>query len=146
MSYEEEVSGEGFFAELAEHQSHANRRILLMFSDMERITYSSIRHLLEKYNIDVSDEVELKSQGVAEARNVRGREWDSIVASMIEEYPAYIEEFYSVRQLAPSADRSTIDILIEHEQAMLDFAILHSQGASDSTAPLIQFIARHRRS
>lgn len=146
VSYEEEVSGEAFFTELAECQSLANRRILLIFAEMERITYTSIGHLLEKYNIDVSDETELRRDGIAEAKSVGSCEWMSIVASMVEDYPSYIEEFRSVKKLAPAADSYAIDVLIEHEQAMLDFAILHTQGASDSTAPLIDFITRYGRS
>ena len=146
VSYEEEVSGEAFFAELAEHQTPANRHILLIFADMEQITSTSIKYLLKKHNIDVSSETELRRDGIAEARKVSSSDWAFLVASMIEDYPSYIEEFRSLKRLAPVADRNAINVLIEHEQAMLDFAILHEQGASDSTEPLVQFVTRHRRS
>ena len=146
VSYEEEVSGEAFFTELAEYQSIAYRRILLLFAEMERITYTSIRHLLDKYNIEVSDDKELKRDGIAEAKNIGSCEWTAIVASMVEDYSSYIEEFRSVKKLAPTTDSDAIDVLIEHEQAMLDFAVLHTQGASDVVAPLKDFITRYGRS
>ena len=145
VSFEEEISGEAFFTELAEYQSPANRRILLIFADMERITYTAIRHLLSKHRIDVSDDMELRRNGISEAKKISRSEWASIVASMIEDYPQYIEEFRSLRVLAPAADRDAVDILIEHEQAMLDFAILNAQGASDGTEPLVQFVTRYSR-
>lgn len=143
ISYEEEISGEAFFTALAGYQSPANRDILLMFAAMERITTSAISPLVEKHAIAARDADDLRREGIAEARALSGKDWPALVASMIETYPVFVDEFRAIKALAPVEDRDGIDILIEHEQAMLSFAERQQQGDSDCTRPLLDFIARH---
>ena len=142
-SFEEEVLGEAFFRELAQHQTPANRITLLMFAEIERITISSIEHLIAKYNIVTTDTDSLRKDGTGKAASLKHENWHVIIAKIIENYPIFIDEFRSLRDMAADKDTAAIDILIEHEQAMLDFAIRQQAGAANPRMPLETFIQKY---
>jgi len=142
-SFEEEVLGEAFFRELAQHQTPANRITLLMFAEIERITISSIEHLIAKYNIVTTDIDSLRKDGTSKAASLKHENWHVIIAKIIENYPIFIGEFRSLRDMAADKDTAAIDILIEHEQAMLDFAIRQQAGAANPRMPLETFIQKY---
>jgi hypothetical protein len=142
-SFEEEVLGEAFFRELAQHQTPANRITLLMFAEIERITISSIEHLIAKYNIVTTDTDSLRKDGTGKAASLKHENWHVIIAKIIDNYPIFIDEFRSLRDMAADKDTAAIDILIEHEQAILDFAIRQQAGAANPRMPLETFIQKY---
>lgn len=142
-SFEEEVLGEAFFRELAQHQTPANRITLLMFAEIERITISSIEHLIAKYNIVTTDTDSFRKDGTGKAASLKHENWHVIIAKIIENYPIFIDEFHSLRDMAADKDTAAIDILIEHEQAILDFAIRQQAGAANPRMPLETFIQKY---
>jgi hypothetical protein len=143
VSYEEEVSGDAFFTELAQHQAPSNRITLLMFAEIERITISCLKHLIAKYNIVTTDEDSLRQDGTREAASLKHEKWHVIIAKIIENYPTFIDEFCGLHDMAAAEDTATIDILIEHEQAMLDYAIRQQAGEANPRMPLENFIQKY---
>jgi hypothetical protein len=62
------------------------------------------------------------------------------MAYIVERYPAYLEEFNALEQMAPSEDLEALSILTTHEVAVIDFAEKELAGNSGSLTPLLQYL------
>lgn len=143
LSYEEEISGEGYFACLAGHFSGRPRDALLMIARMERVTATALRALIVRHGIGTTDQAALMAGGKAEAAAQEGITWDSLTRSMAEEYLVYMEEFDQLARLAPESDQAPITIAVQHERALIDFARREVAGDPRSLEPIVQFLAQH---
>jgi hypothetical protein len=144
ISYEEEVAGEAYFAELAGKHQAENRCALLLLAEMEQVTARMIAPLLLRHGIAVAEDAELRAQGVAEARAKSSTAWPDLIARMAGTYQCFVDEFIAIEAMAPPEDVPTLGVLVAHEQAMLSFAIMHQRGDSDCLAPLTSFLGEHR--
>lgn len=142
-AYEEEVTGEGYFAGLADQFSGRPREALLVMARVERVTASALRPLIACQGLSTAAETVLLARGRAQAEMQRGMTWDSLTRGMADEYPVYVEEFAQLCRLAPPADRPTALIALEHEQVLIDAARREVAGDPDSLAPLYAFLARN---
>jgi len=141
--YEEEISGEGYFAGLADQFSGRPRQALLMMASVEHVTAAALRPLIISHGLRTADEAGLFASGRAEARRQQGITWESLTAGMAEDYPVYLEEFDQLSRLAPPADLRTVSIALYHEQVLIDFARSEAAGDPESLKPIVQFLARH---
>ena len=144
ISYEEEVEGAAYFAELARYQLPENRRALLLLADMERVTARTIAPLLLRHGIAVADDGKLRAHGVAEARAKQPTAWTDLIAEMASTYQSFVEEFMAIKAMAPPEDLPSLDVLVAHEQAMLSFAVMHQRGDSECLKPLTSFLGEHQ--
>lgn len=142
ICYEEEVSGEGYFAGLAEQFSGRPREALLMMVRMERVTAAALRPLIDAHGLHPEDEASLLARGRAEAVRQQGTTWKSLTRGMAEEYHVYMDEFDQLLRLAPEADQAAASIASDHEQALIDFARREVAGDPQSLEPLQRFLAR----
>lgn len=141
--YEEEISGEGYFAGLADQFSGRPREALLMMARIERVTAAALLPLIAAHGLRTDDEAHLLASGRAEAGRQHGITWEGLTRRMAEEYPVYLEEFDQLSRLAPPADQHTASIASEHEQVLIDFARREAAGDPHSLASMEQFLARH---
>lgn len=142
-AYEEEVSGEGYFAGLAEQFSGRPRDILLMIAHMEHVTARCLNTLIERHGIITADQDALMAGGKAEAAAQMGVTWASLVRTMAEDYPVYMQEFDQLVRLAPDTDHAQVATAYAHEQALIDFARREMAGGPHSLEPIEQFLARY---
>jgi hypothetical protein len=142
-AYEEEISGEGYFAGLAEQFSGRPRDALLMMARVERVTASALRPLVESHSLVTREEAALLARGMAEAGRQRGISWVDLTSSMADEYPVFMAEFELLSRLAPPGDRPRVAIAAEHELALIAFARGESAGDPGSLEPIEQFLTRH---
>ncbi len=143
ICYQEEISGEGYFAGLADQFSGRPREALLMMARMERVTAAVLRPLITAHGLRTEDEAALLAGGRAEAVRQRGITWERFTAGMAEEYHIYMDEFDQLSRLAPEADQAAASIASDHEQALIDFARREVAGDPESLKPIEQFLARH---
>lgn len=143
ISYEEEVSGEGYFAGLATHFSGRPRDALQLIARMERVTATALQGLVARHAIAASDRAALLAQGEAEAARQQGLTWGDLTRAMAEDYPAFMKEFDQLQELAPMSDHAPIAIALQHERALIDFARREVAGDSRSLEPILLFLARH---
>lgn len=143
LSYEEEISGIGYFAALAGFHQGRPRRALLLMSAIERATAAAIRPLLQRRGLRPAAADQLEASGRHQADHQRGLPWPQLVAEMADNYPAFVEEFRQIERLAPAEDRTAMGILIDHEVAAVAFAQREAAGDPRSLAPLEQFLAAH---
>lgn len=141
--YEEEVSGEGYFACLSEQFSGRPADALLMIAQMERATARALRVLIDRHGIRTAEVQTLMVRGQADAAMDSNITWDGLTRIMAEEYPAYMEEFSQLERLAPMADQAQVAIAIEHELALITFGRLEVAGDRQSLEPIAQFLARY---
>ncbi|MCB2129647.1 MAG: hypothetical protein KDE03_11350 [Rhodobacteraceae bacterium] len=141
-AYEEEVSGEAFFAALGQHMGGRAAEVLTIFSEIEHVTALAVAPLIRRHDIAHRSRAELVAEGKDEAAGLNSVEWADFLARVVSDYPAYVHEFETLRDSAGSEDRTVLQLLVEHEVAMLDFARLEVAGTPDATAPLRAFLAR----
>jgi dimethylamine/trimethylamine dehydrogenase len=60
---------------------------------------------------------------------------------IVERYPGYVEDFRALEQMAPIEDLSALNVLTDHEIAVIDFAKKALAGDPDSTTPLYLYLA-----
>jgi hypothetical protein len=141
LSYEEEISGEAYFARLAEFYSGRPSQALLLLGEIETCTAAAIRPLLDRHKLVTADPAGLWAIGRAEAEIHNGDTWPTLVAHMVKKFPDYVEEFEQIERLAPAGDQDLIGVLKAHEVAAIEFARKEADGRPDSLAPLEAFLA-----
>lgn len=142
-TYEEEISGEGYFAGLAGQLSGRPREALLLIARMERATAKVLRPLIERHGLATADPAALMARGAAAAEGQRGITWESLVRRMADEYPAYMDELEQLARLAPDEDQAAIAIAAEHELALIELGRREVAGDPRSLEPIERFVAKH---
>ena len=136
--YEEEISGEAYFYGLAEHFDERDKMILL--AKTERIAAQAVEPLLEKYALVPRDETKLKELGLSYVELHQSLSWREFMTYVVERYPGYLDDFTELEQMAPAEDLPALNILTEHEVAVIDFAEKELRDDPDSLAPLNRYL------
>lgn len=142
MAYEEEISGETYFARLAEFQTGRARQALELMAAMEVATARAIEPVLARNGIAIASLEQLRRDGRAEADLLASVSATELFTTMRDTYDAYVTEFEETLARAPDADKPAMQILIDHEVALIDFARAELQGDADSLRPLQDYLAR----
>jgi dimethylamine/trimethylamine dehydrogenase len=140
LFYEEEISGEAWYAALADRFDGARADKMRLLAEVERHTAAIVRPLIEKHGLVVRDRAELQTEGRAEAARWAD-DWDGLLAYMTRTFPGYVADFQRLEAMAPPADREALNRMTEHEEVAIAFLEREAQGRSDSTAPLEAFLA-----
>jgi hypothetical protein len=142
VAYEEEISGEAFFAELGRQLGGRAAEVLSLFSEIEHVTAVTVAPLIQRYDIAHRSRADLVTEGKQEAAELKAIGWTDFLMRLVNDYPAYVSEFEALRDGAPPEERTILQLLVEHEVALLDFARLELAGTEDATAPLTAYLAR----
>jgi dimethylamine/trimethylamine dehydrogenase len=137
--YEEEIGGEAYFYALAEH--FAEREKFILLARIERRAAEAVRPLLEKYGLTPRDESVCHSEGKSHLEIHKSYSWEEFMTYIVERYPGYVEDFRALEQMAPIEDLSALNVLTDHEIAVIDFAKKALAGDPDSTTPLYLYLA-----
>ena len=140
-SYEGEVAGEAYFEELAQWHDDVARSVLERFALVERITASALHPVVARHGIVVADREELRRRGVANAAQERSIAWSDLIVEMCEFYPRYVREFERMLAIAPPEDRPVVQLLLDHEVALVETAVGVRSGRADALAPVERFLA-----
>ncbi len=136
--YEEEISGEAYFYALADYFDERDKMILL--AKTERVAAQAIEPLLEKYKLVPRGESELKDLGQSYVELHQSYSWPEFLAYVVERYPGYLDDFAALEQIAPTEDLPALNILTDHEVAVIDFAEKELRGDPDSLTPLNRYL------
>jgi dimethylamine/trimethylamine dehydrogenase len=137
--YEEEISGEAYLYALAEHFDEKDKMNLL--ARIERRAAESIQPLLEKYGLEPRDESVLNREGRGYLESHESYSWPEFMEYIVKRYPGYLDDFHALEQMAPDADLPALNILTDHEVAVIDFAKKEIAGDPSSTTALLQYLA-----
>ena len=136
--YEEEISGEAYFYALADYFDERDKMILL--AKIERVAAQAIEPLLEKYELVPRGESELKNRGRSYLKLHQSYSWSEFMTYVVERYPGYLDDFRTLERIAPTEDLPALNILTDHEIAVIDFAEKELLGDSDSLTPLNRYL------
>lgn len=144
VSFEEEISGETFFAALAETEPDPRRAALwATVRVIEAQTVAALRPLAEAMGVTPADEAAVRQQGHDEAAEWQALPFAKIMAIMVRDYPTgYLEEFRAMLPLAPPHARPAVQLLIDHEIAIIDMARAELAGTADPAAPLNAYLSQ----
>lgn len=141
QSYEGEVAGEAYFATLATWHDGPAATVLERFAEVERVTAAALRPIVQRRGLGFAELDELRRRGEANAAAERTIGWDDLIVEMCEYYPRYVREFERMLAVAPDEDRAAVQLLIDHEVALVDTAVGVRAGRSDALAPVERFLA-----
>ncbi|MBL9050708.1 MAG: hypothetical protein JNK19_11420 [Tabrizicola sp.] len=143
MAFAEEVSGETFFAALAETEPDPRRAGLwAKVALIEKRTIAALRPLAETMGLAPADEAAVRLSGRDEAAEWQALPFAEVMAIMIRDYPTgYLAEFEAMLPIAPPKAKAAVQLLIDHEIAIIDMARAELSGTSDPAAPLDAYLA-----
>lgn len=142
ISFKEEIVGETFFAALAQTEPDPRRAALwAKLSLIEARTVAAMRPLAVALGVIPADELALRRSGRIEAAEWQNLPFAEVMAIMVRDYPTgYVEEFRSMLPMAPPEARDLVQLLIDHEVAMVDMAKAEIAGTGDPAAPLDAYL------
>jgi hypothetical protein len=143
-AYEEEVSGEAYFAALAEQHDGRAREALMLIAEMEVVTARLFRPVIDAAGLHPRSAEELVREGRDDAEALRGTSWTEFLASMRDGYDAYVTEFKGIRAAVKPDFRPHADLLIAHEVAIIDFARAELAGDGNSLSYLHRYLEEAR--
>lgn len=142
VAYEEELSGETFFAALSEAEPDPRRAaIWAKFALIERRTHTVLRPMADALGLAPADLGAVLQSGRDAAVSWAAMAWDDIMALMVRDYPAYVTEFHEVKAVAPPDMQTAMQLLIDHEVAFIDFARAELAADPASATPLDAYLA-----
>lgn len=143
LSFEEEISGETYFAALSEAEPDPRHAaIFAKLSRIEAATVAALRPLATALGLTPADEAAVQQSGRDAVRNRKPRSFVEFMAHIDRDYPAYVEEFAQLDALAPPEAKAAARLLTDHEVAMIDMARIVLAGEGDPHAPLDAYLAR----
>ncbi len=138
--YEDEIVGEGYFYGLVSHFDE--REKLTLLARIECRAAASIFPLLKKYELQPGDESDLKMQATGCVKQHASFSWLGLMSHMVKRYPGYLDDFKTLQQMAPDEDLEALNLLTDHEVAVIEFAEKELTGDLDSLTPLREYLAR----
>ena len=146
LSYEEELSGQGYFEELASFFKNNQKKALNLMKEIEVMVVNHLQPLVKKYKLQKNN-TEINYfivEGKKEAKLKKGMVWKEFLVSIIKTYPSYMDEFEQIVKLAPYSDKEFLKLLYEHERVFIDFAQKDIESNPTSLSLLEQFISEHK--
>lgn len=142
LYFEEEIMGEAYFKGLATcFPEPEQSEKLTLLARVERHAAEAVRPLIEKYDLTPRSDEELGALETEAIAQHGAWSWSHLVRYMVERYPAYMDDFEGLENMAPEPDLPMLKFLTAHETAAIEFANLEHAGAADSTAPLRRYLA-----
>lgn len=141
-----EIYGEALFSELA----HLAGGTALApkwktLAELEHVTGEQLAPLVSRYGFDTEPPTEEVERGLATAREFAEMPHADFMALIEPHLEDVIFRFEALRDAAPANDRTTMQMLVDHEVALLRFVQLEGCGADqDSTRDARALIERVR--
>lgn len=142
-AYVGELVGEHLYRALAGLSVDSGRRSKLnAIAEVERLTHHRLQPIADRLQIEPARE---QWQAVVErrTREIAPLTWPEFIAQALEKWPPYIARFEELALLAPPSDAGPLELLVEHEVALVRFARAENdaEGADVSLGILEAFLA-----
>jgi hypothetical protein len=135
--------GETLYRLLAEGSQDGNRRRkLMLIADVEQRTNRLLRPLAERLQVQA---LQARIDEVVQRRVVelQGLSWKDFARKAASDWPPYIAQFQALRDFAPAGDQATLQVVVDHKVALVEFIRLECADAPISTSiqPLERYLA-----
>ncbi len=139
--YEAEILGEAYFSALADcFDDAAEREKLSLLAAVERRAADTVRPLVDKHGLVPRDETVLEAIGAELTGPHRHFSWRQFMTHITVEYPAYLDNFHALEEMAPEDDLVALQRLTHHEVVLIDFAQREIANDPDSVMPLQRYL------
>ncbi len=145
-AYQGELIGECLYRELAKRSTDPIQKAKLdAVADVECLTHSTLRPIADRLNIALS-EAEWRSIVERRANELAPLAWPDFIRRAMRDWPPYIVSFQALQPLAPHRDATSIQFLVDHEVALVDFARAETAaiGSGSSLLVLEEFLRKAR--
>ena len=143
QAYEAEVAGEAYFKTLTDVFSEPDHyEKLMLLAAVEQRTWKTLRPLIKRHRLEPLDNEALATRGQDWVKERAFRRWNDLLANMMTRYPGFIDKFKALAATGPVEDKGALEILVEHEVALLDFAAHEAAGDANSLALVRAFMAK----
>ncbi|WP_328814232.1 hypothetical protein [Rhodococcus sp. NBC_00297] len=127
-AYSGEVFGAAMFSKMAElTQDPARADALTLLHRLEVQTQQSVRPLLDLYGVQ-SDEDEARSAGLRTGEDLDRQPWHQVWQDMIAIATKSLDDFRWLRTMVRADDVPIVQILIDHEIVLIDYASKEALG------------------
>ena len=141
-AYEAEVAGEAYFKTLSSVFSEPDHHEkLMLLAAVEQRTWKTLRPLIERHRLEPLDDEALATRGKDWVKERAFRRWTDLMENMTTRYPGFIDKFKALAATGPVEDKGALEILVEHEVALLDFAEHEAAGDANSLVLVRAFLA-----
>ena len=130
LSYEEELVGASFFAQLSSFHSGSAYCLLLLFTQIELIMADALRALVSSTCtlLQRRTDTELHQDGIHEANELRNLHWSHLASHLATTFLPAISDIAQIQsqcKLADKKDKAVLQQFLEHE--LLIVAALQGQ-------------------
>lgn len=144
QAYKGELIGESVYRQLAmQCADPVQQAKLAAIADVERLTHERLKPIALRLAIELADTDWLP---VVERRvkELAPLAWPEFIDKASCDWPPYIARFEALKPLAPTCDHATIQMLIDHEVALVEFVREEQTGggAASSMRPLHVYLGR----
>ncbi|OMB79430.1 hypothetical protein [Mycolicibacterium conceptionense] len=140
-AYEGELIGCAMYQQMVDGRSHSNTEVLQLLYEIERITADALQPLIVRHALTVS-EAEAEREGRRIADSLAGKPWKSMWAEVIQLADEYLTDFKRLTAVLEGEEAAVGRQVVEHEEALIEFAHGEIKGSADALAPLWAY---HRR-
>jgi hypothetical protein len=98
-----------------------------------------LKHIADRLQIEAS-ETTINRTVERRITELRRLSWGEFIQQAVLEWPPYLTRFEELRQSAAPGDVQSLQVLEDHERALIQFANLEHRGSQDSLAALSTYL------
>ncbi|RWE19818.1 MAG: hypothetical protein EOS41_29805 [Mesorhizobium sp.] len=143
-AYEGEILGEAFFRVLAEEADGKVRAKLVELAGIEKLVAGALLPLVLRYRLEPKSAEMLAKKARDEALDYAKLGWTEFAVKLKNLLGPFVREFQILLGEAPVEDRPYIQLLLDHEIALFDFAQTEGEESTDGQHHLDSFVKKHK--
>jgi hypothetical protein len=142
QAYEGELIGERLYAGVAaaRGEQDAQQRFALIAA-VERATHTLLQPVAARLGLKASEE-RVSAAVRKRTPELAALSWPEFVRKAMHDWPPFVPRFEALRALAPADDAAVLEMVVEHERALVEFIRREAVGDAASLEPLQQYLAR----
>ena len=127
--YQGEIFGEVLFDKMLAFFEGPNEKYkIAVMLQLETETKARLRPALMRLGIDVAESEESRRIGLETAAGLKGKSWSDTMSSLGELVEPYIDHYKHFTAEAPMEFRPLAELMVEHEQLLLNFLQCEATG------------------
>jgi hypothetical protein len=137
-AYQGEVSGETLFGRLAQQSGEPeHRRKLDVLRELEARTRRVMVPAMQRHALPIEPDPAVERDAVALADGVATLAWSDLLSAFEPITTQFLAMYRRIGELAPAEDREMAVLLVDHEEALREFARRELSGRADDSLDLI---------
>lgn len=144
-AYQGEVSGEVLFGRLAENSGDPeHRRKLDVLRELEARTRHALVPAMQRHGLPIEPDPAVERDATALADGVATLPWSDLLSAFEPITTQFLAMYRRIGELAPPEDREVAGLLVDHEEALCEFARRELSGREDDSLGLINALPHMR--